>query len=97
MTIATRSVGTRVETRPETEEDPPPRAEPTFGSLCQNYSQLDYSEVSEDEVMLDLRLRVRGRSMCPVESVSQLNRSSHMDLGLHLHVDRRALESQGPP
>lgn len=36
MTTAMMRVGTRVETRPESEEDPPPRAEPTFESLCAN-------------------------------------------------------------
>lgn len=44
MTTATMRVGTRVETRPESEEDPPPRAEPTFESLCANISQLGFLE-----------------------------------------------------
>jgi hypothetical protein len=36
MTTAMMSVGTRVDTRPESEEDPPCRAEPTFESVCRN-------------------------------------------------------------
>ena len=40
MTTAMMRVGTRVETRPESEEDPPLRAEPTFESVCGNMFQL---------------------------------------------------------
>ena len=46
MTTAMMRVGTRVETRPESEEDPPLRAEPTFESLCANVSQLGVSRES---------------------------------------------------
>ena len=47
-------VGTRVETRPESEEDPPPRAEPTFESLCANVSQWGFLESREEEMVLQL-------------------------------------------
>jgi hypothetical protein len=66
MTTAMMRVGTRVETRPESEEDPPPRAEP-FESLCANISQLGYLERGR---RFDLRLGERGRSKCPIDEVS---------------------------
>jgi hypothetical protein len=54
MTTAMMRVGTRVETRPESEEDPPPRAEPTFESLCANVSQLEFLESQQEEMALQL-------------------------------------------
>ena len=70
MTTAMMRVGTRVETRPESEEDPPLRAEPTFESVCGNIFQLSYLERVGRRWCFDLRLWERGRSRCPIDEVS---------------------------
>jgi hypothetical protein len=80
----------RVETRPESEEDPPPRAEPTFESLCANISQLGFLErVERRRWRFNLRLWERGRSKCPVDEVS-VNKIHHRILDFtYTSIDER--------
>ena len=69
MTTATMRVGTRVETRPETEEDPPFRAEATLASVCSNRFSARFQRCGSC-MMLHLRPKGLDRSMCPRDELS---------------------------